>query len=325
MSRETRCVSVVIPVYNSAGTLRRAVDSVRRQTLRDLELLIVDDGSRDNSHALACELAVMDRRISVIALPENRGKSFAMNRAIETAAGRWIAVLDADDWYEAERLEVLIATGQSRDVSMVEDNQTVQDAGAERAIRTALPLECGDRPLDRSGLVTGSDPYAEFNYGMLKPVVRTDFIRRTGLAYRENARLSEDFLYLVEFFAAGGTGILVAKPLYNWTQPFGEISRRWTTTGAGAWRYDFRSALAANEDVLRDLRGRQEHDLADLLSGRARAFRNLHHLNEINRARATGEWLPRILGSVARHPSIWPQLARRALHAIWRTSERPLS
>jgi succinoglycan biosynthesis protein ExoO len=168
---------------------------------------------------------------------------------------------------------------------------------------------------------------------MLKPVVRADFIRRTGLAYRENARLSEDFLYLVEFFAAGGTGILVAKPLYNWTQPFGEISRRWTTTGAGAWRYDFRSALAANEDVLRDLRDRQVHDLADLLSARARAFRNLHHLNEINRARATGEWMPRSLGSIARHPSIWPQLARRALHAIWRprsaghrmTPERPLS
>src|SRR5258708_34594562 len=82
MSRETRCVSVVIPVYNSAGTLWRAVDSVRRQTLLDLELLIVDDGSCDNSHALACELAAMDRRVRGVALPGNRGKSLSVHRSI---------------------------------------------------------------------------------------------------------------------------------------------------------------------------------------------------------------------------------------------------
>ena len=63
--------------------------------------------------------------------------------------------------------------------------------------------------------VAGSDPYPEFNYEMLKLVVRADFIGATGLAYRENVRLSEDSLYLVEFFAADGTRILLARPLYD--------------------------------------------------------------------------------------------------------------
>jgi succinoglycan biosynthesis protein ExoO len=316
MLRETRSVSVVIPVYNSAATLRRAVESVLCQTLTDLELLIVDDASPDTSGALALELAAQDARIRVISLPENRGKSFAMNRAIEDVSGRWVAVLDADDWYEPDRLHVLVATGESHDVPLAADNQMLHDAGVNVAIRAALPVERGDRPLDRLAFIAGSDPYAGFNLGMLKPIVRTDFIRRTDLAYRENVRLSEDFLYLVDFLAATGTGVLVARPLYNWTQPFGEVSRRWTTTGAGAWRYDFGAAIAVHEEVSRELRDRRQHDLADLLAARAKAFRTLHHLNEISREVAIGASVPRILGSIARHPSLWPQLARRALHTL---------
>ena len=96
-------VSVIIPVYNSAGTLARAAQSALRQTLSAMELLIVDDGSRDGSLAEACAISSDDSRARVIALPANRGKPHAMNRAIGEANGEWVAVLDADDWYEPDR------------------------------------------------------------------------------------------------------------------------------------------------------------------------------------------------------------------------------
>src|SRR5258708_34013451 len=114
-------VTVSLPVYNSAETLRRAAESVLRQTLANLELLIVDDGSRDSSLALAREVAETDARLRVIALPENRGKSHAMNRAIAEAKGRWIAVLDADDWYERERLAALVQAGDEAEGTLVAD------------------------------------------------------------------------------------------------------------------------------------------------------------------------------------------------------------
>ena len=269
MSRETRSVSVVIPVYNSAGTLRRAVDPVRRQTLRDLELLIVDDGSRDNSHALACELASTDQRIGVIALPENRGKAFAMNRAIEMAAGRWIAVLDADDWYEPERLEILVATSESRDVPMVADNQTIQDAGAERAIRTALPLERGGQA------ARSSFSFLDGQRSLCRVQLRYAEAGRSGRFHlvepaspiAKMPGCQKTFSIWSSFSRTGGTGILVAKPWYTTGR-----SRSAKSRGGGRrparvrGGYDFRAALAANEDVLRDLRDRQEHHLADLLS-----------------------------------------------------------
>jgi glycosyltransferase involved in cell wall biosynthesis len=315
MQAEPCRVSVVIPLYNSAATLRRAVASALAQSLRDIEVLIVDDGSRDESLPLAHQLAAEDPRVRVIALPENRGKPHAMNVAIAAARGTWTAVLDADDWYAPDRLETLVTAGEAYQVALTADNQLFYDAAANCFVRAAFAVESGDRTLTKTAFIAGSDPYADFNYGLLKPVVRTDFIRRTGLSYRENARLSEDFLYLVEFFAAGGTGVLVAQPLYNWTQPFGSRSRQWTTTGAGSWRYDFRSALGANADVLRMMREQRQHALAKLLVSRARAYKRLHFLNEINRMRAEGATLPRLVVTAMQHPSVWPRLAGRVVRA----------
>ena len=316
-------VSVVIPLFNSAGTLRRAVVSVLSQTLADIEVLIVDDGSRDASPALARRLAADDPRIRVISLPHNRGKSHAMNLAITGACGRWIAVLDADDWYSPDRLATLVAAGESHGVPLVADNQLFYDAAASSFVRTAFPVDKDDRLLTRAAFIAGSDPYRDFNYGMLKPIVSADFIRKTGLRYRETASLAEDFLYLAEFFAAGGTGYLVAMPMYNWTQPFGSRSRQWTTTGMGSWRYDFRSALSANTEVLHDLRRRNQGDLAALLALRARAYKRLQCLNEINQMRAAGVPFPRLLRRVALRPSIWPQLVRRMLPVARRRYSEP--
>jgi succinoglycan biosynthesis protein ExoO len=320
MQHQDSQVSVVIPVYNSASTLRAAVTSVLRQTLEQIEILIVDDASQDGSLALARELAMNDSRIRVLALPANRGKSNAMNVAISEARGAWIAVLDADDWYEPERLATLVALAESRSVALAADNQYFHDAAADRIVRTAFPVPQSDkpqpdRPLTRQAFVVGSNPYADFDYGMLKPVVRAEFIRRTGLTYRENTRLSEDFLYLVEFFAAGGTGVLAAEPMYHWTQPFGTVSRQWTTTGAGPWRYDFLAALKAHADVLSELDVERDRDLARLLTTRVRAFRHLHHIDKISRMRASGSSLTEILSAALRHPSIWPRLARRVFRS----------
>jgi succinoglycan biosynthesis protein ExoO len=315
MHQQDPRVSVVIPVYNSVGTLRGAVASVLEQTLQQIEILIVDDASRDGSLALARELAMNDSRIRVLTLPANRGKSNAMNVAIGEARGAWIAVLDADDWYEPERLGTLVSAAESRGVVLAADNQYFHDAAADRIVRTAVPTAVPEQPLNRRTFAVGSDPYADFDYGMLKPVVRAEFIRRTGLAYRENTRLSEDFLYLVEFFAAGGTGVLVTAPLYHWRQSFGTVSRQWTTTGAGPWRYDFLAALEAHDDVLSELNVQRDRDLVRLLNTRMRAFKHLHHIDKINRMRASGSSLMAVLGTAMRHPSIWPRIARRVFRS----------
>ncbi|MGA3398215.1 MAG: glycosyltransferase family 2 protein [Acetobacteraceae bacterium] len=310
------CVSVLVPAYNSAATLPRAVRSALSQDLRDLEVLIIDDGSRDHTNPAARRLAAADSRVRPITLPRNRGKAFAMNTGVAAASGRWIAVLDADDWYAPNRLSTLIKAADRQQVQLVADNQFHYDDGAAQVVRTAFPVQASDRPLDKPAFIAGSDPYSDFNFGMLKPVVRTDFIRSTGLAYHENAKFSEDFLYMVEFLAAGGRGWLVEYPLYYWSQAFGSISRRWTETGGGRWRYHFRSAIAANAEVMRAMQSAGETDLAALLQQRIRAFQRLHWVQEISRLRAEGAAPTRLARTVLSHPSIWPLVAQRGVRRV---------
>jgi succinoglycan biosynthesis protein ExoO len=317
MPADTCLVTVIIPVFNSAATLAHAAGSALRQSV-PLELLIVDDGSTDGSLAEASRIAETDLRVRVIALRENRGKPHAMNRAIVQARGFWAAVLDADDCYADDRLAILIAAAEENAADLVADNQYLHDAGAGQTVGTAFSATRADAALTRREFIAGSDPFAAFNFGMLKPVVRTEFIRRSGLRYRENARLSEDFLYLVEFFAAGGNAWLVAKPTYHWTQAFGTLSRQWTGTGAGAWRYDFLAAVAANSDVRSALQPTADADLIALLDRRERALRQLHWLRELCRSRDAGQGPGKLLRMIARQPAMWPFVVRRALHAAWR-------
>lgn len=305
-------VSVIIPAYNSAATLPQAVQSVIHQDLQDLELLIVDDGSTDATADVAQQFAD-DPRVAVIRLPENRGKPHAMNLGIRMAHGRWVAVLDADDWYAPSRLSTLVATGERANVQLVADNQFVYDEGAAQVVRTALRATTGHKRLDKAEFVAGCDPYAEFDLGMLKPMVRTEFVHKINLHYRESARLSEDFLYLLEFFAAGGEGWLISRPLYYWRQAFGSLSRHWTTSGRGAWRYDFLSGARASADVLEALNQRGDRELVKILQRRIQAFHRLHQLQEVSRKRADGASLRDVATSVAMHPSIWPLIARRLL------------
>lgn len=97
MSANRPAISVIMPVYNAAPYLRRALDSVCNQTLRDLEILCINDGSTDESPGILAEYAARDPRIRLIDHGENRGYACAMNTGFDAAQGEVIGILDADD------------------------------------------------------------------------------------------------------------------------------------------------------------------------------------------------------------------------------------
>ena len=97
-------ISVIMAAYNAEKTIRAAIESVQKQTYPCWELLIVDDGSRDNTLAIARQYAEMDHRIRVICNGTNSGVSQSRKNALLAAVGEWIAVLDSDDmWRKARR------------------------------------------------------------------------------------------------------------------------------------------------------------------------------------------------------------------------------
>ena len=101
-------ISVIIPVYNKEEYLRQCVDSVLAQSCRDLEILLVDDGSTDESLSICRAYEKEDSRVRVIE-KENGGASSARNLGIEEAKGEYIGFVDADDWIEPGMYETLQA------------------------------------------------------------------------------------------------------------------------------------------------------------------------------------------------------------------------
>ena len=98
-------VSIITPVYNSEKYLKNTIENVINQTYKNLEMILVDDCSTDNSEKIIKEFSKKDSRIKYIKLKENSGAAVARNTALENSTGRFIAYLDADDLWKENKLE----------------------------------------------------------------------------------------------------------------------------------------------------------------------------------------------------------------------------
>lgn len=139
--------SIIVPVYNVKEYLKKCVDSILAQTENDFELLLIDDGSTDESGTLCDTLAETDKRIRVIH-QQNQGLGGARNTGIDAAQGDWLLLVDSDDWIEPETLEKALSTAKAtsadmvvfdfRSVSMQGDTLQTFDSGLPK--NTALSL-----------------------------------------------------------------------------------------------------------------------------------------------------------------------------------------
>ncbi|GAA5218534.1 glycosyltransferase family 2 protein [Corallincola platygyrae] len=116
-------VSVIIPAYNRDSYIAHTVDSVLNQTLTDLELIVVDDGSSDDTRAILD--AYQDERLTVLEHPGrvNKGQAAAINVGLRHASGEYLAILDSDDYWAPEKLETLVGyLQQHQDIGLVYSN-----------------------------------------------------------------------------------------------------------------------------------------------------------------------------------------------------------
>lgn len=133
-------VSVLIGAYNNAATLERAIDSMLAQTVSDLELLAIDDGSHDATPQVIARAAARDPRVRPLPMGRNVGISRSLNEALAAARAPVVAVQDADDFSEPTRLERQLAVLAARpDVAVVGSRMhEVDEAGCPLASRTSF-------------------------------------------------------------------------------------------------------------------------------------------------------------------------------------------
>ncbi len=319
---ESPKVTVVVPAYKTSHTLEAAVRSVLHQTMQDFEIIIVEDHSQDDTLVIAKTLEQQDSRIRVVALSENGGQAHALNVGISEARGRWVATLDADDTYLEGRLAAMLEAGERENVDLVADNQNHFDETAGVLVRSAFPVSEGGRAITLQDFIDNNSTQAEFSLGILKPVIRRDFIRQHKLGYREGLKLGQDFYHLMQFFAAGGKGYLLNQPYYVWTLPFGPISRAWTTTGLGAWRYDYSGTIEANTYFMNLMKSEGQLGLVALLERRGKEYRTMMHYLAAQKALAETGSILKAARIILANPSTWTLLAKRVTGRLGRMVKR---
>jgi len=124
----TPTVSIIIPTYNRAGFIARAMDSVRQQTWRDYELIVVDDGSTDDSMEILHQLEKSEPRLRIVDHARGRhGPAGARNAGLAVARGEWIAFLDSDDEWMPDKLDIFMRAAADDVVLIGSDYQIIED------------------------------------------------------------------------------------------------------------------------------------------------------------------------------------------------------
>jgi len=254
-------VSVIIPVYNSGKHLEECIQSVCNQTLRDIEILCVDDGSTDDSFSILEGFAKKDPRVKVIT-QENAGAGAARNHGLRLAQGKYLSFLDADDFFEPEMLEKAFRKAEEDQAELLIFKADFYN----ELLHTYTPCIYGVR----ESMLPEHRPFAgiEIEKDVFKVVVGwawdklflADFVRANGLQFQEQ-RTSNDMLFVFSALVKAKRITTLADTLAHQRRHAGGTL---SVTREKSWMC-FYDALTALRDQLKrwDLYERFEQDSID--------------------------------------------------------------
>lgn len=192
---QEKLLSVIVPVYKVEPYLRRCIDSIRNQSYKNLQIILVDDGSPDSCGAICDEYTKMDDRIIAVH-QENEGLSGARNNGFLFAKGEYIAFVDSDDWLHPKMYETLIRLIETHQLDMARCSVISSDGQSEDPI---LPRD----KHNANRLITGTDVFELYFTEFLCKVVWNTVYRRNivmGIisperCYSEDNYVSGRYLY----------------------------------------------------------------------------------------------------------------------------------
>jgi succinoglycan biosynthesis protein ExoO len=289
-------VSVVMANWEAGDKLEQAIGSVLGQSMADLELIICDDASKDDSLLIAQTAMRNDPRIRLIRAPSNGGPARSRNRGLEAARGEWIAIIDSDDLVHPERLERLLAVARHSQADIVADDllQFFEDGSPSR-----LFLHADDNTLFAvtaeqwiAAGVDGSKPL-----GYLKPMLRRSVMG--DLRYDEQLRIGEDYDLVLRLLLRGATMMVYPEPFYLYRRHSGSISHRLSTANLAAM-LDSQDAMVGTLDAV-------SRPVATAFAARrAQLEAGLRFGQLVDAIKARR--LPEAMSLLARYPTLAPRL-----------------
>ena len=213
-------VSIIVPVYNGGKVLERCVDSILTQDHRDIEVLLIDDGSKDDSYQIMQEYAVKDPRVIAIH-KENGGVSSTRNLGLERATGDYVQFMDVDDWLPFDSTKQLVRAMDDSNCDMViSDFYRVIDDNVSRK-----------GSIREGGIITRNQyademmkTPADFYYGVLwNKLYKKEIIDRHHIRMDEGISYCEDMIFNLEYLMHVENVSVLKAPVYYYVRTKGSL------------------------------------------------------------------------------------------------------
>lgn len=204
-------VSIIVPVYNVEEYLQECVDSLRRQTLHEIEIILVDDGSTDNSGKMLDEYANADNRIIVVH-KQNGGQSTARNFGFSKSTGEYVLYVDSDDFIVTDTCEVLYKAAEENNADIVQGDLLNDKDKIEHSEYRKQPHDNQVISINeflKEKIVTQTYDIVPFLY-----FVKRTYLKKNQMRFEEG-RIYEDQLYTLQLLSANeGTAVKIRFPFY---------------------------------------------------------------------------------------------------------------
>jgi len=211
MKKKHISVSVIVPVYNVAPYLARCLDSLVGQTLKDIEIICIDDKSTDNSLEILQEYAKKDSRIKIIAQKHNGGVAAARNAGIDMATGEYLGFVDSDDYVDTDFYEKLYETAKKNNADMARGNLELVDYNSKKIICNQVL---------KSIQAHGKWHYL---YQWWCAIYKKELLQKNNIKFLPGVSYSEDIVFLTQCISKSNTVLSVANVFYHYVRRDGSL------------------------------------------------------------------------------------------------------
>lgn len=246
-------VSIIIPVYNAARHIDRCLESLRKQTYRNLEVLFVDDCSTDNTidkiKAFIESNDAKDLDIKILFHDRNRGVAAARNTALDSTTGDYVYSLDADDYMDRDTIELMVKEAERTDADVV-------------GIEWMLTFEKNGRHMAQPDVKTGDEMFRKMCRGVMRWnlwlfMMRRIHIEEQHLRFTEGMNMGEDMMLMLKMSLFAKKVSVIHQPLYHYVNVSTSVSKVWSEGLIGQINHNV-------AEVERFLAGRHPEELSFL-------------------------------------------------------------
>lgn len=202
-------ISIIVPVYNTEKYVKKSISSILNQSYKNIELIIINDGSTDNSEKIVKDLIKKNKNVKYKKI-KNSGVAHARNIGLEMATGKYVGFVDSDDFIEKEMYETLYKTAKK------ENSDLVTCAYRKNYIDRTVSIYPKDKSVFGKSIIESKNIFLNSNPYITSKLFSMELIKKNNINFEEDLRIFEDLLFCYKLYLKANKISYVDQVFYNY-------------------------------------------------------------------------------------------------------------